>query len=473
MEKADLPFLPVAELARQIEKQQISPVEVVEAYLERIERLDPQLNAYLTVCQDEARSAAREAERAIARGQYRGPLHGIPFAAKDQLYTKGIRTTGGAPIFAHFVPDEDATVITKLKAAGAILLGKLNMTEFATTGFSHRFHTPRNPWDVECYTGGSSSGSGAGTAAFLCAASLGEDTGGSIRFPASWCGVVGLRPSWGRVSRHGLMPGVWSMDTIGPLARSVEDCALTLEAIAGYDPKDPYTWNVPVPPYTRALDGNIKGVRVGVVREQLYSDLVEPEVREAVLQAMRVLQELGAHVAEVSLPLSAHASAISGGLRVEAPLRYRELVRFRTQEIGHDNRIGYLTASLLPAQVYYKAQQLRSLLRRQVLQALEQVDVLVQPTVGKVAQKIEPDPIVASKEQANRLSWLLTLTFSLANVPALSIPCGFLPLAADQRGKELPIGLQIAGRPFDEEGVLKVAYAYERQTPWHTRRSPL
>ncbi len=473
MERADIPFLPATELARQIEQKQVSPVEVVEAYQERIERLDPQLNAYLIVCHDEARQAAREAEHAIARGQYRGPLHGIPFAAKDQLYTKGIRTTGGSPIFEHFVPDEDATVITKLKAAGAILLGKLNMTEFATTGFSHRFHTPRNPWDLERYTGGSSSGSGAGTAAFLCATSLGEDTGGSIRFPASWCGVVGLRPSWGRVSRHGLMPGVWSMDTIGPLSRSVGDCAMTLEAIAGYDPKDPYTWNVPVPHYTRALDGNIKGVRVGVVREQLYSDLVEPEVREAVLRAISVLQELGARVEEVSIPLSAHASAISGGLRVEAPLRYRELVRLRAQEIGHDNRIGYLTGSLLPAQAYYKAQQLRSLLRQQVLQALEKVDVLVQPTVGKVAQKIEPDPLVRSKEQANRLSWLLTLPFSLANIPALSIPCGFLPLASEQGGKELPIGLQIAGRPFDEERVLKVAYAYERHTPWHARRPPL
>src|SRR6266536_5616578 len=304
MERADIPFLPATELARQIEQKQVSPVEVVEAYLERIERLDPRLNAYLTVCQDEARRAAREAERAIARGHYRGPLHGIPFAAKDQLYTKGIRTTGGSPIFEHFVPDEDATVITKLKAAGAILLGKLNMTEFATTGFSHRFHTPRNPWDLARYTGGSSSGSGAATAAGLCATTLGEDTGGSIRFPAAWCGVVGLRPSWGRVSRYGLMPGVWSMDTIGPLARSVEDCAITLEAIAGYDPKDPYTWNVPVPRYTQALDGNIKGLRVGVVREQLDSDLVEPGVREAILQAIGVLRESGAAVEDVAIPLS-------------------------------------------------------------------------------------------------------------------------------------------------------------------------
>src|SRR3989442_9018397 len=234
------------------------------------------------------------------------------------------------------------------------------------------------------------------------------------------------------------MPGVWSMDSIGPLSRSVEDCAMTLEAIAGYDPKDPYTWNVPVPHYTQALDGNIKGVRVGVVREQLYSDLVEPEVREAVLRAISVLQELGARVEEVSIPLSAHASAISGGLRVEAPLRYRELVRLRAQEIGHDNRIGYLTGALLPAQAYYKAQQLRVLLRQQVLQALAQVDVLVQPTAGRVAQPVEPDPLIDSKTKTNRLSWLLTTTYSLANVPALSLPCGFHAL---QDGTALPIGL--------------------------------
>lgn len=473
METKEIPFLAATELARLVEKKEVSPVEVVEAYLARVDSLNSRLHAFLTICRDEALQAAREAEHAIARGDYRGPMHGIPFAVKDQLYTKGVRTTGGSPIFEHFVPNEDATVIVKLKNAGAILLGKLNMTEFATTGFSHGFDTARNPWDLERYTGGSSSGSGAATAACLCATSLGEDTGGSIRFPATWCGLVGLRPSWGRVSRYGLMPGVWSMDTIGPLSRSVADCAITLEAIAGYDPKDPYTWNVPVPHYAQALDGNIKDLRVGVVREQLYSDLVEPEIREAVLRGIGVLRELGAAVEDISIPLSVHAWAISGGLRVEAPMRYRELVRSRLQEIGHDNRIGYLTGSLLPAQAYYKAQKLRSLLRQQVLQALEKVDVLVQPTAGRVAQKIEPDPIIDSKEKTNRLSWLLTTTFSLASVPALSLPCGFLSSASGRGGKELPIGLQIAGRPFDEERVLKVAYAYEQQTPWHRQRPPV
>jgi aspartyl-tRNA(Asn)/glutamyl-tRNA(Gln) amidotransferase subunit A len=466
MQKEDIPFLSATELSELIRAREVSPVDAVEAYLERTDRLNDRLHAYLTVCRDEARQAAREAEQALARGEYRGPMHGIPVAVKDQLYTQGIRTTGGSTIFKDFVPDKDATVISKLKASGAILLGKLNLTEFATTGFSHRFDTARNPWDTERYTGGSSSGSGAATAGFLCATSLGEDTGGSIRFPAAWCGLVGLRPSWGRVSRYGVMPGVWSMDTIGPLSRTVADCAMTLQAVAGYDPKDPYTWDVPVPDYRQALDGNIRGLRVGVVQELLYHEVVEPEVREAVVRATSVLGELGASVEEVSIPLSRHSWTISAGLRIEAPMHYRELVRHRLREIGHDNQIGYITGSLIPAQAYYKAQKLRSLLRQQVLAALERVDVLVLPTAGVAAQPVEPDPIVTSKQGSNRLGWLLTTTFSLANTPALSICCGFT-------GQNLPIGLQLGGRPMDEATVLKMAHAYEQATPWHTRRPPV
>ena len=320
MDKADIPFLSVSHLSELIKSRQVSPVEVVEGYLERIDRLNDRLYAYVTVCHDQAVAAAQAAERELARGAYRGPLHGVPVAVKDQLNTAGIRTTCGTPIFSNFVPDEDATVIAKLKAAGAILLGKLNMTEFGTTSVSHAFATARNPWDLERFTGGSSSGSGGATAACLCATSLGEDTGGSVRGPAAWCGVVGLRPTWGRVSRHGLRPGMWSMDTIGPLSRTVEDCALTLQAIAGYDPHDAYTWEVPVPDYRAALDGNLAGTRVGVVTELLYAEVVEPEVRDAVSQAVHVLAALGAQVEEVSIPLTRHANTISSVLRVEAPI---------------------------------------------------------------------------------------------------------------------------------------------------------
>ena len=466
MEKADIPFLSATELSEVIRKREVSPVEAVEAYLERIDSLDSKLYAYLTVCRDEALQAARESEQALARGEHRGPMHGIPVAVKDQVYTAGIRTTGGTPIFSDFVPDEDATVIANLKSAGAILLGKLNMTEFATTGLSHAFDTARNPWNLDRYTGGSSSGSGAATAAFMCASSLGEDTGGSVRFPATWCGLVGLRPTWGRVSRFGVMPGVWSMDAIGPITRTVEDCAMTLQAIAGRDPKDPYTSDLPVPDYRQALDGNIGGTKVGIVTELLNSHVVDVQVREAVSRAAIALGELGATVQEVSIPMTAHAATISAGLRVEASTNYRELVRNRLSEIAHDNRIGYLAGSLIPGTAYYKAQKLRSLLRQEVLAALETVDVLVLPTAGVAAQKVEPDPLIDSREKANRMPYLLTTAFSLASIPAISIPCGFTT-------EDLPIGLQIGGRPYDESTVMKVAHAYEQNTDWHTRRPPI
>jgi aspartyl-tRNA(Asn)/glutamyl-tRNA(Gln) amidotransferase subunit A len=441
-------------------------VEVVEGYLDRIDSLNNQLYAYLTVCRDEALQAARESEQALARGEYKGPLHGVPVAVKDQLNTAGIRTTSGTPIFNDFVPDEDATVIAKLKSAGAILLGKLNMTEFGTTSLSHAFNTARNPWDLERFTGGSSSGSGAATAAFMCATSLGEDTGGSVRGPAAWCGLVGLRPTWGRVSRHGLRPGMWSMDTVGPLSRTVEDCAVTLQAIAGHDPNDAYTWDVPVPDYRALLDGDLAGIRVGVVKELLYADVVEPEIREAVSQAANSLAELGAHVEEVSIPMASYANTISTVLRVEAPTNYQELIRNRLQEIEHDNRIAYLTWSLIPALAYYKALKLRAMLRQQVLAALDNADVLLMPTMGIAAPKIEPDPAIDSKEKSNRNRAGLTTSFSLASSPALSICCGFTK-------ENLPIGLQLGGKPFEEQTILNVAYAYQQATDWHTRKPPI
>src|SRR5919198_2887825 len=250
MNKADIPFLSAASLGELIRQREVSPVEATEAYLERIHAIDGTLHSYITVCHQEALQAARAAEQELARGAYRGPLHGVPYAVKDQFWTKGLLTTGGSTILGDFVPNEDATVVARLRAAGAILLGKLNMSEFATgNSVHHPYGTPHNPWDLRRNPGTSSSGSGAATAAFLCATSLGEDTGGSIRNPANNCGLIGLRPTWGLVSRYGVMRGVWSMDTVGPISRTVEDAAITLEAIAGYDPKDPSTWKTPVPDY--------------------------------------------------------------------------------------------------------------------------------------------------------------------------------------------------------------------------------
>jgi aspartyl-tRNA(Asn)/glutamyl-tRNA(Gln) amidotransferase subunit A len=392
------------------------------------------------------------------------PSRGAPIWG---LWSKGVRSTGGSLLLADFFPKEDATAIANLKKAGAILLGKNNVMEFAIGGGAERYSPPRNPWDLQKYAGGSSSGSAAATAAFLCATSLGEDTGGSIRFPASWCGLVGLRPSWGRVSRYGLMPGSWSMDTIGPISRSVEDAAITLGAIAGHDPKDPYTWNTPVPDYRRGLDAGVAGLRVGVVKERVEGGGIDPEVTQAVLKATSVLGELGASVEEVSLPLVRHDRLVmSVPLSVEPASIHRHWVRQRLHDYGHANRVRLLTGSILPAQVYYKAQKLRSMIAHQVREALETHDVLVLPTMGCTAVPLDGfDPVITSKAAASRMGYLLTGLFNLASAPAISVPCGI-------SSQGLPIGLQIGGPPGGEETVLRVAYAYEHNTRWHTLRAP-
>jgi len=466
MNTSELPFLSAGDLSRLIQSKEVSPVEATEAYLDRIGSLDHRFNSYLTVMREQALADAQQAEEDIASGQHKGPMHGVPVAVKDQFWSKGVRSTGGSRILADFVPDEDATVIANLRKAGAVVLGKTNMTEFAITGFSHRYATPRNPWNTDSYTGGSSSGSGAATAAYLCATSLGEDTGGSIRFPATWCGLVGLRPSWGLVSRYGVMRGVWSMDTVGPISRTVEDAAITLGAIAGHDPKDRYSSTAPVLDYRQALGGDLNGLKIGVITEFMESDLVEPKVRQTVSESFATLGELGATVEEVSVPLSMDAGVASAVLlAVEPALAQQDWIKDQLQDYGHDVRILLLTGSLLPAQAYYKAQKLRTMLRQQVLDFLEKYDVLVLPTSGKGAQPLEQDPPVTSKETASRLAFLFTRIFNLASCPAMSVPCGF-----DDRG--MPVGLQIGARPGAEETIFKVAHAYEQATAWHTMRPP-
>lgn len=471
MNKADLPFLSAAALGELIRKREVSPVEATEAYLERIDAVDATLRSYITVCRDEAIAAAREALQAITQGRHLGPLHGVPFAVKDQFWTKGIRTTGGSRLLADFVPQEDATVVARLKAAGGILLGKLNMSEFATgNSVVHPYGTPRNPWDLGRNAGTSSSGSGAATAAFLCATSLGEDTGGSIRNPANNCGLVGLRPTWGLVSRYGMLGASWSMDIGGPISRTVEDCALTLQVIAGHDPHDPYTARVALPDYRAGLMGNITGVRIGVVQEGVHADFVYPQVRAAVSKAIADLKDLGATIEEVSLPLLPCAAAVTRAiLAVESASLHRDWLRTRLSEYDHNVQLDFLTGAIMPAQLYYKAQKLRELIRRQVFAALRKVDVLALPSSSEPAPLLPKEPGIKSKEEARqRIAGRRSLTgvFNLANVPALSVPCGFVALD----GKELPIGLQLAGRPFEDGLLLRVAYAYEQSTPWHTRR---
>ena len=465
MDKHDIPFLTTAELSELIRQREVSPVEATAAYLDRIDSLNFKFNSYLTVCRKEAMAAAEEAERTIAAGDYLGPMHGIPVAVKDQLWTKGIRTTAGSRIMADFIPDEDAAAVANLKKAGAVVLGKTNMTEFAI-GIAQTYGYNRNPWNLDRFTGGSSAGSGSATAAFMCSTSLGEDTGGSIRRPAAWCGVVGLRPTWGRVSRHGVTASSWSMDQVGPISRTVEDAAITLGAIAGYDPKDPYTWKTPVPDYRAVLGGDLAGVRVGVIHELLYSDIVEPEVRDGILAAAAVMEELGAEVEDLSMPVTAHCGTMGTVLiNTESADVYHDWTRDRIKDFSRSNRTVLLSGSIMPAQAYYKVQKLREMLRREVLDALADHDVLILPTARRCAPPVDEDQPLTSKQMVRDLALVMTRPFNLAGTPAISINCGF-------NSQGLPIGLQIGGRPFDEETVLKVAYAYEQHTPWHNMRPP-
>lgn len=471
MDKKELPFLTASQLSNLIETKEVSPVEATEAYLDRIEEVDPKLNSYITITGEQAVESARQAEQEIAAGKHRGPLHGVPMAVKDQFNTAGVLTTGGSSILKDNVPSEDATVIAKLKEAGAVMLGKLNMSEFAMAEiYNHPYGTPRNPWDLERNPGTSSSGSGAATAAFLCSTSLGEDTGGSIRGPANFSGLVGLRPTHGRVSRYGVLGGSWSMDTVGPISRSVEDAAITIQAIAGYDTKDTYSWDVPVPDYRSALTGDIQGIKMGVIQERMDSPNLDPEFRETVAKAISVLGELGASSEDVSIPLAPNAGALTMSiLNVEWANLHRPLFEPNFDELDHNNKIRFLTGSIIPAQAYYKAQKIRAVLRQQILDALEEVDVLVLPTGPVTAPPVESVPGIESKEHsltglAGRISF--TGPFNLAGTPAISVPCGFSAAG-------MPMGLQIVGKPFDEETVLKVAHAYEQNTDWHNCRAPI
>ena len=471
MDKKEIPFLTASQLSKLIETKEVSPVEATEAYLDRIQAVDGKLNSYITVTGEQALESARRAEQEIATGVNRGPLHGVPLAVKDQFNTAGVLTTGGSSILKDNVPEEDATVMNKLKEAGAVLLGKLNMREFAMAEiYNHPYGTPRNPWDLERNPGTSSSGSGAATAAFLCATSLGEDTGGSIRGPANFSGLVGLRPSHGRVSRHGVLGGSWSMDTVGPISRSVEDAAITIQAIAGHDPKDTYSRDVPVPDYRKALTGDVNGIKMGVIQERMDSPNLDPEFRETVSKAIGTLGELGASSEDVSIPLAPNAGAVTMSiLSVEWSNLHRKLFEENFEELDHNNKIRFLTGSIIPAQFYYKAQKIRAALRQQILDALEKVDVLVLPSGPVTAPPVESSPGIQSKEHAltglaGRISF--TGPFNLAGTPALSVPCGF-------SSSGMPMGLQIVGRPFAEGTVLKVAHAYEQNTDWHNRRAPI
>jgi aspartyl-tRNA(Asn)/glutamyl-tRNA(Gln) amidotransferase subunit A len=372
---------------------------------------------------------------------------------------------------AGSVPSEDATAVARLSAAGAILLGKLNMPESALLGTRDwPFGPPRNPWNLDHDAGASSTGGGIAIAAGLCGAALGEDTGGSIRGPASYNGVVGLRPSWGRVSCHGVMPLVWSLDTAGPMTRTVRDCALMLASIAGRDPKDPSTADLPVPDYVSKLDGNIRGLRIGLIRELIDNGFIDPEVKATVIAAARVLSSLGAIVEDVSLPLLTLAGTVFFVIADSgAAVQNRAALASGNDDFDGGPRRRMLAASLLPTSQYLKVEQARNLIRNQIRAAFDDYDVLLSPTTPSPAGRIDAvQPRTWTREDLARFHQRGTYTspFSLAGVPALSIPCGFTAAG-------LPVGLQLIARPFDEARLFTVADTYERHDPTKERRPVL
>ena len=467
MNSKELCFLSAAELSRLIRKKEISPVDAMKASLSRTESLEPALNSFITLLSSQALASAQEAEKEILAGRYRGPLHGIPFGLKDLFYTRGIRTTSGSKIYDRFIPDFDSTITAKLKQAGAILLGKLNLHPFAygVTGENEDYGPMHNPWNTALITGGSSGGSGSAVASGQVTLAMGTDTGGSIRVPAALCGLAGLKPTYGRLSRYGITALAWSQDHPGPMARTVEDCALVMNAVAGFDPSDPNSSNLPVPDYTKLLTGNIKGLRIGVPKEVFEASL-DSQVKESVWTAIKKLGEMGATLSELSWPIYPYCTAIASTIQmVEATAYHNKMIREKGSEIYPPVRLRLEAGIFISGTDYVEAQRARTLFYQRSLDLLREVDLLATPTVPVPAFEIGASSLWMEEKKMNAVALLTQYTrpFNLNGFPAITVPCGF----SDQG---LPIGLQIAGRPFEEGRVLQAAYAYEQATEWHLRR---
>ncbi len=485
----DLCALTIHELHDLLLTREVTSREATEALYRRIKEVDRKIGAYLLLTEEEAYRQADEADRKIARGEKVGDLSGIPIGLKDILCTKGIRTTCGSRILENYVPFYDGTVIKRLREGGAVFLGKLNMDEFAMGSSTENsgFQITRNPWDLNRIPGGSSGGSAAAVAADECIASLGTDTGGSIRQPASCCGVVGMKPTYGRVSRYGLVAFASSLDQIGPITKDVEDCAIVMNAISGYDPCDSTSVNVEVPDYRGFLKTDVKGIRIGIPKEY-FIEGIDPDVEKAVRQAIELFGRWGAKVKEVSLPHTEYAVAIyyiiataeassnlarydgvKYGFRAEG---YRDLMEMYSQtrakgfgkEVKRRIILGTYVLSAGYYEAYYrKASQVRTLMRKDFEEAFREVDVIVAPTAPtpafRIGEKTE-DPLQMY------LSDIFTIPVNIAGIPAVSIPCGF---SRDR----LPIGLQIMGRHFDEGTLLRVAYTFEQNTDFHLKKPRL
>src|SRR5690242_8949269 len=461
----ELAFLTIAEAARLIEQKRLSPVELTTALIRRAEALDPQLNAYLLLTADRAVDQARRAEREIIAGGYRGPMHGIPFGLKDIYSTAGIRTTGHSRICLDTVPSADATTVRKLYEAGAVLTGKLATHEFAHGGPSFDLPWPpaRNPWNREYFTGGSSSGSGAAVAAGFVPAALGSDTGGSIRGPAALCGIVGLKPTYGLVSRYGVYANSFSFDHAGPMTWTVEDCAIVLQAIAGPDPEDPASATRPVPNYRAALSGDIRGLRIGVVRHLHEDDCaVTSEVSTALEEAFAVLRSLGATLGDVRLrPAQDYYDVKVTIAESELLAVHEHALRTRPGDFGEDFLGRVLPALLISGRDYVQALRERRRMLAEMAPVYANYDVLVTATAGAPAPRLGTWRTIEFWKRAS-----LTTPFNVTGGPAVAQCIGFA-------GNGLPLSMQVVGRPFDDATVLRVAHAYEKATPWRFKRPRL
>ena len=466
MTDSDPCFLSVAEAASLIAAKRISPVELTRAYLARIERLNGTLHAYVRVLHDEALAAARAAEAEILAGRYRGPLHGIPIGLKDIYDTAGIPTEGGSKSCLGRVPAKDATTTRLLREAGAVLLGKLTTWEFAIggTAFDTPFPPARNPWNIDHDPAGSSSGSGVAVASGLCAMAMGSDTGGSIRWPAAWCGLAGLKPTYGRVSRAGIMPLSFSLDHAGPLTWTVEDAAIVLQAIAGHDASDPASARCPVADYRAALaGGNLRGLRLGVARAMFERDCVgSEEMLSAFDESVGVLRELGASIAEIELPPLALYNATAYLIaRSEGFAIHEKALRERSQDYGALARDRLTIGAYVRASDMVQAMRRRQMLVEATTAAMGGVDAILLPTAPDPAPRLGDLAPYFGNQRPTYMR-----PFNLTGQPALSVCNGF-----DNAG--LPLSLQIVGRCFDEAMVLRIGHAYERTTPWRGRRPQL
>ena len=467
MPDEDLTQLTVAQLGPRIQRGEISPVEVAEAFLRRIDGLEPRLNAFITRVDEDALQAAREAEAEILRGDYRGPFHGIPVGLKDLFWTKGVRTTSGSLIDGDFVPPEDSAVASLMKAAGAYCIGKLHMPEYAFdgTGLNHHYGPARNPWDLTRLAGGSSSGPGVAVASGEVPIALGTDTGGSVRVPSALCGITGLKPTFGLISRFGVTPLSWSMDHVGPMARTVRDAALALNMLAGHDPRDQGSAQTPSQDYLVGLDGGMQGVRVGVPQQFIW-DIMDSEVEQAFRAALAQMESLGARIQEISGPdlglINAAGSVVQ---TAEAATIYRSRVLDQGQRFDPVIRQRIESGLFISAEAYLHAQRVRAKLSGGLLKVLERVDLLATPTTAIAAPDIAQERVTISGQDVPIREALLRITrvFSTVGLPAISVPCGFT------KGG-LPIGLQLVAGPFSESLLLRVAQAYQGSTTWHLSR---